>query len=207
MDPGTATVRALGLPLLAERHDMEPIMKTPHYIALGTRFLGALLLTASAFSNLDAQDAPPQERKGVWYQVGLGGGSLECSGCAAIRGSSGTLAIGGTINSRLLIGGLGNVWLSNPEGLTMTTFSVIARFYPSSTGGFFLQAGLGSASLELTEKSDSNSITGGSAVFGIGYDFRVRKQFSITPFFNGVMGSFQGGDANQNQLGVALTWH
>jgi hypothetical protein len=48
---------------------------------------------------------------------------------------------------------------------------------------------------------------GTSALFGLGYDWRVGTNFSVTPFLNGVAGSFDGEGANFNQLGISLTWH
>lgn len=44
-------------------------------------------------------------------------------------------------------------------------------------------------------------------IMGIGYDIRVGKNFSLTPFLNGVGGSFNGNGANFNQIGLSLTWH
>jgi hypothetical protein len=165
------------------------------------------LATASA----QAQDGNKHERRGFWISVGGGGGSFGCDDCSGSRESGGTgqIALGGTLSQRLQLGVSSNAWVKTVEGvtITMSSLTALAKFYPSATGGFFLSGGLGVGRLELKEGSVSVSEDGTAAILGIGYDIRVTKNFSITPFLNGVGASFDGNGANFNQFGVSLTWH
>lgn len=110
----------------------------------------------------------------------------------------------------MLLGAATNGWTKEEGGarLSAGTLTALLRFYPSETGGFFLQGGLGLASLEVSVAGfGSASETGAGAVLGIGYDIRVAPNLSLTPFWNGVGLSFSDGDANFGQLGLGITVH
>lgn len=166
----------------------------------------ALLLLAS-----DAEAQRPQTRQGFWFNVGLGAGSLGCDDCGSrTNGLSGQLSLGGTLSPRLLLGAGTNGWTRSEDGVTLTMGSLAAlvRFYPSATGGFYLTGGLGIASLDpRLGEYGSASDTGMSALLGIGYDIRVGQNVSLTPFWNGIGGSFDGYGANFGQIGIGLTDH
>jgi len=152
----------------------------------------------------------PQVRQGFWITAGVGGGSLGCDECTTREsGATAQIALGGTISPRLQLGATSNAWSKNVDGATLTQSALMAlvKFYPSATGGFFLQGGLGIGRLELGAGNVRVAEDGASAIFGLGYDWRVGTNFSITPFLNGVGGSFDGEGANFNQLGISLTWH
>lgn len=173
--------------------------------------LGAVvfaLLTASASSS--AQDRP-NTREGFWINVGLGMGSLGCEDCdSRENGLSGQLALGGTLNQRVLLGVSSNGWTKSEDGVTLTMSSLTAavRFYPSATGAFYVTGGLGLGMLDLGISGiGSDSETGTAVLLGVGYDFRVGSNFSLSPYWNGIGGSFDGGSANFGQIGLALTWH
>jgi hypothetical protein len=157
-----------------------------------------------------AQAGTP-ERQGFWINVGLGGGSLGCSDCGTREtGLSGQLSLGGTINKHLLIGASSNGWTKSEDGITLTMSSLTAmvRYYPSATGGFYLTGGLGVSQVDLGIAGyGSGSDTGTSALLGLGYDLRIGKNVSLTPFWNGIGASFDGGDANFGQIGISFTWH
>jgi hypothetical protein len=173
----------------------------------------ALATAVAPFASLEAQSASgnKQERKGFWISVGGGVGSLGCDDCGGTRESGGTaqIALGGTLSQRFQLGVSSNAWSKDVNGvtITMTSVTALAKFYPSATGGFFLQGGLGVGALELKEGSLSVSEDGTSAILGLGYDIRVARNFSITPFINGIGASFDGNGANFNQIGVSLSWH
>ncbi|ODT03848.1 MAG: hypothetical protein ABS52_07080 [Gemmatimonadetes bacterium SCN 70-22] len=160
-------------------------------------------------STAGAQHA--QTRQGFWFNVGLGAGSLGCDDCGSrTNGLSGQLSLGGTITPRLLLGAGTNGWTKNEDGVTLTMGSLAAlvRFYPSTTGGFYLTGGLGIATIDLgVDGYGSASDTGVSALLGIGYDIRVGQNVSLTPFWNGIGGSFDGYGANFGQIGLGLTIH
>ena len=79
------------------------------------------------------------------------------------------------------------------------------RFYPSATGGFFLTGslGLGTVNAEVSGFG-SASETGVGALLGLGYDFRVGRNVSLTPFWNGFAMSSSNSDANVGQLGLSV---
>jgi hypothetical protein len=173
--------------------------------------IGAIAVSAGFVSGaqLSAQ-SKPQVREGFWITVGAGGGTFGCDDCDDREGgATAQIALGGTLSQRLQLGASINAWSKEEDGVTFTQSGVMAlvKFYPSATGGFFVQAGLGIGRLEASSGRITVSEDGGSAILGLGYDWRVARNFSITPFLNGVAGSFDGNGANFNQLGISLTWH
>jgi hypothetical protein len=174
------------------------------------RLAGGLALALVALAtNASAQRA--QTRQGFWFNVGLGAGSLGCDDCdSRTNGLSGQLSLGGTISPRFLLGAGTNGWTKEEDGVTLTMGSLAAlvRFYPSATGGFYLTGGMGIATLDLGLAGyGSESDTGVSAILGIGYDIRVGQNVSLTPFWNGIGGSFDGYGANFGQIGLGMTIH
>jgi hypothetical protein len=160
----------------------------------------------------DMSSGQPHAREGFWIGVGLGAGSLGCEVCEGERETSwsGNLKLGGTINRRFLLGVETNGWYKSESGVTLTygNMSAVGYFYPSETSGFYLKGGLGIATLGVeVDEFGSDSETGGGAVVGLGYDARVGRMFSLTPYLNFMAGSFDGGTANVVQFGVGLTWH
>lgn len=164
--------------------------------------------------------APPQQqqskggkhrRDGFWFNAGLGHGSLGCRECGDRRGSwSGGLALGGTISQKVLLGVGTNGWTKSETGvsLTVNTLAAVIRFYPSATGGFFLLGGLGVGAIR-EEVSDfgSETETGFGALLGLGWDIRVGKNLSLTPFWNGFGVETDDVDVNVGQIGLGLTVH
>lgn len=169
--------------------------------------LSPALLTSSA---LEAQDRP-QTRQGFWISVGLGGGSLGCENCGDDRENGGTaqIALGGTLSPRFQLGASSNAWAKEVNGVdvTMSSLAAVAKFYPWVARGFYLSGGLGVGRITFKEGSVSLSEDGTSAILGLGYDIRVGKNFSITPFLNGVGASFDGNRSDFNQVGIGVTWH
>jgi hypothetical protein len=158
-----------------------------------------------------AQDAAnPHARSGFWFNGGLGYGSLGCSDCSGREGGfTGNLTFGGTLSPKVLLGGSSNGWTKSEDGVTITAGALTAliRFYPSATGGFYLIGGLGLGTLSIDTSFGDASETGAAAILGLGYDFRVGDNVSLSPFLNGVGASFDGGDVNFNQLGLSVTVH
>lgn len=168
----------------------------------------ALALAAIIPATAKAQQA--SSRDGFWISIGLGGGSLGCEGCSGREtGFSGQLQLGGTINSHVSLGVSSNAWTKSESGATLTMSSLTAavRYYPSATGNFFILGGLGVATLSAGVSGfGSGSTSGTGALLGIGYDIRVGNSVSLTPYLNGIGGSFDGGNANFSQIGLAVTW-
>src|SRR3954452_17464844 len=130
-------------------------------------------------------------RKGFWFNVGLGYGSAGCQDCEGNReGSfSGGLALGGALSQKVMLGGGTNGWTKSENGQTLTaaTVAAIIRFYPSAKGNFFLLGGLGLGTIHVeVDGVGSDDDNGFGALLGLGYDIRVGKNVSLTPFWNGL---------------------
>ena len=102
-----------------------------------TTFVAVALLTL-ATSTGSAQAV--SNREGVWFNIGIGAGSLGCSDCAGERvtGPSGGIPLGGTLSRGVLIGAFSNGWAKSEDGATITAGSLVLglRLYPSKDAGF-----------------------------------------------------------------------
>jgi len=167
--------------------------------------LGSLCLVGTA----QAQNA--QTRDGFWFSGGLGYGSLGCDNCGSREGGiSGNLSLGGTITPRLLLGVGTSGWTKSEQGATLTVAVLDARirFYPQTRGGFFLTGGIGVGSVTGSVSGfGSNTETGTGAILGMGYDVRVSRNTSITPYWNAYAIKNSNTDANVGQIGLAVTLH
>lgn len=158
-----------------------------------------------------AQAQNTQTRDGLWFSGGLGYGSLGCDGCDSREGGvSGGLSFGGTITPRLLLGAGASGWTKSEQGATLTVGLVDARvrFYPQTRGGFFVTGGVGVGSVSASvDGFGSDTETGVGLILGMGYDIRVARNTSITPYWNGYAMKNDNTDANVGQLGLAITIH
>lgn len=174
-------------------------------VALGATV--ALLLSIPGHASAQTSHA----REGFWFSGGLGYGSLGCENCGGREsGLSGGLALGGTLSQKFLLGVGTNGWTKSEGGATLTvgTLTAMMRFYPSATGGFFVTGGLGLGTINAELSGfGSASETGVGALVGLGYDFRVGQNVSLTPFWNGFAMSSSNSDANVGQLGLSVTVH
>jgi len=176
------------------------------YVSRSIAMLSAL--SVLSISVASAQHA--QTRKGFWIGLGLGYGSLSCTGCGSTGGLSGYLKLGGTISPHLLLGGETNGWTKSENGGTVNAgnASFAAYYYPQPAGGLFLKAGVGFATTRVSSGGVSASTTGAGATAGAGYDLRVAANTSITPVLNFVWGHPDSG-FNQSilQFAVGITFH
>ena len=149
-------------------------------------------------------------RQGFWFSGGLGMGSLGSDGSTSREtGMSGDVSLGGTLSPRWLLGVGSSGWSKSVQGgrLTVATLDARVRFYPSATGGFFLTGGIGGASIRASAGGFSATENGAGAIFGLGYDYRVARNASITPYWNGFAMKSDNNDANVGQVGLAITLH
>ena len=176
-------------------------------------------------STSSAQGATrPQTREGFGISFGFGSGSAgsECDFCTSERTSalSGYLRLGGHVNPSLFIGFESNGWNNSESGYDQSLgfYSAVAQWYPNVDQGFYLKGGLGLASYTETDGVDEVSASGLGLSLGTGYDFRVGKNFSLTPFANfhvSSKGELDFNDeatglkvsANLIQFGLGFTWH
>jgi outer membrane protein with beta-barrel domain len=167
--------------------------------------LGSLCLVGT----VQAQNA--QTRDGFWFSGGLGYGSLGCDNCGSREGGiSGNLSLGGTITPRFLLGVGTSGWTKSEQGATLTVGLVDARirFYPQTRGGFFVTGGVGIGSVTGSVSGfGSNTETGAGMILGMGYDVRVSRNTSITPYWNAYAMKNSNTDANVGQVGLAVTLH
>ena len=153
-----------------------------------------------------APAAHPQTREGFWFNAGMGWGSASCQGCLDRWGGlSGGLSLGGTITERFLLGVGTSGWYKSENGYTVTggTFDTRIRFYPAVASGFFLTGGLGLGHLsESLNGYGSETEYGVGAIFGLGWDIRVGRNVSLTPFYNG----FAVQTANADETWLKSVW-
>jgi hypothetical protein len=148
----------------------------------------------------------PQARDGFWFNLGMGFGTLGCEDCIGREdGLSGGLSLGSVVSDRVLIG-IGTTGFAKEvagEILSVGTLDARMRFYPVRTSGFFLNGGIGVGSLSFAGDSEF----GLGLMLGLGWDIRVGKNVSLTPFWNGFAMSNSNADANVGQLGIGFTIH
>lgn len=161
---------------------------------------------AEQISSQPAQGLRPQVREGFWFSAGLGYGSLGCQDCFGREdGLSGGLSFGSVVNDRLLFG-VGTTGFAKTvlgETFTVGTLDARIRFYPVRTSGFFLSGGLGLGTVSYGSESEF----GVGAMLGLGWDIRVGRNVSLTPFWNGFAMSNSNVDANVGQIGIGFTIH
>lgn len=149
-------------------------------------------------------------RRGFWFNAGLGVASYGCEGCDGREsGGGGSLSLGGTLSQHLNVGVGVNVWAKEVGGVDLlaSTITAMVRLYPSATGGFYLTGGVGQGSLRASQSGVAITESGLGLLLGLGYDIRVGRNISLTPFWHGNALSVDGSTANFGQLGIGVTVH
>jgi hypothetical protein len=150
---------------------------------------------------------PASLRQGFWFNVGLGLGTLGCEDCIdRTDGLSGGLSLGSTLGSRVLLGVGTSGFSKNVDGdlLTVGTLDARVRVYPARRAGFFLTGGLGLGTLSY---GDDDAELGLGLILGVGWDVRVGRNVSLTPFWSGFAMANDFVDANVGQIGIGVTIH
>lgn len=147
--------------------------------------LGAAALVLS----LLASPARAQEPSGFWASAGLGTGmhQLSCDVCRGDRNGGWTarLALGGSLSSHLRLGGELQGWTDATEGIRSTFVAVAPTLYwfPSPVRTrYFLMAGLGVTRFRAADSTDALSATSVGVLAAVGYEFRIGRQYALTPF-------------------------
>jgi hypothetical protein len=183
-----------------------------------------LLLASPAF----AQGASAA-RQGFTVSFGLGAGSAGFtyegnSSEDRLTGPSGYLRLGGALTPNLVLAGETHGWTRTEGSITSRVgyLMAVAQWYPQASGGFHLVGGLGVGMINERDEDPTFSYTlesaGGALQLGAGYDVRMTRSFSLTPYFN-VLG-MAGGEAkldgagiggslsaNVVQFGLGFSWH
>ena len=185
-----------------------------------SRFLVVALMLTSATAS--AQVAPTRQGFGISFGFGTGSAGASCDFCSSERdnGLSGYLRLGGHLNPSLFLGAETNGWVHSEDGVDQTLgfLTGVAQWYPNVSTGLYLKGGLGFANYTATD--DVDDITGNALAmnFGLGYDFRVGSNFSLTPYANYLIstkGELKVNDVSSNvnmstnvfQIGLGFTWH
>jgi hypothetical protein len=177
---------------------------------MAVKRIAQLVAVVAAFAATTAQAQHAQTRQGFWFSGGLGMGSLGTQdGTSRENGMSGDISLGETLSPHWLLGVGSSGWSKSEQGgrLTVATLDARVRFYPSATGGFFLTGGIGGGSIRASAGGFSATDNGAGAIFGLGYDYRVARNTSITPYWNGFAMKSSNNDANVGQIGLAITLH
>lgn len=188
------------------------------------RTLSIAFLALIAAAPLAAQR--PNTREGFWIGLGGGFGSVgtDCQACTTDRTTGGAayLRLGGTLSPMFLLGGESDAWFHSASGVNeaLAFASFIATIYPSRTGAFFLKLGIGGMSYRADDGVTVLTAEAPSGSLGAGYDIRLGRNVSLTPFVNGLGTSavtfklngvtMSGGEdikINLLQVGLGVTWH
>jgi hypothetical protein len=190
------------------------------------RLLGTAAALALIAAPAMAQGA--HARQGFTVSFGLGGGSagISCDDCSTDRegGVSGYLRLGGAVRPNLVIAAESHGWTKSEGSVTSQIgyLTGVAQWYPAVSSGFHVVGGAGFGMLRL---DDTDPALGGTLEsaglayqFGAGYDWRVGRNFSLTPYLNflgmaggepKLDGTALGGTLNANvlQFGLGFSWH
>lgn len=163
----------------------------------------------AAIQPVQAPGRQPLLRDGYWFSAGMGLGQLSCDSCDGYaNGFSGGVSFGGMFNGHVGLGGGTTGWYRSEDGAAVTagTFDLRVRVYPSLYDGFFVNGGIGFGSIGVSVGRLTVTETGFGLMYGVGWDVRVGRIVSVTPFYNGalvnVSEKFYFG-----QIGVGITIH
>lgn len=170
----------------------------------------------------------PQTRQGFGISVGIGAGSanLTCDGCSQSGGTepSGYLRLGGYVSPALFVAFETDGWaVVNivENNALIGAYMGVAQWYPMASQGWYVKGGVGYAYADALGDifAAADLHTSGFAVsIGAGYDWRVARNFALTPYVNYLAqlggtysdsnGSDTGLDANVSifQFGLGFTW-
>jgi hypothetical protein len=161
--------------------------------ARGVAIVIATLLSSTNF--LQAQETGwSNKRQGFWIGFGVGEGSarIDCTyfcGSGRADGASGYLRMGSTLSPHVLVGGEINVWTPSGDitSRVIGLASLVVLWYPSRTGALYLKFGFGRMRYRsYAQVADATSLMADApgAMFGIGYEVRVRSRVSLVPWID-----------------------
>ena len=152
------------------------------YATVAAAVLAATTLGAQAARN---------KREGIWIGIGAGPGNAGtyCDQCPDDRtwGFSGSVRIGGTIASNLLLGFETNGLLGSVDSVDsrLGFASVTGTLFPSQYNNFYVKIGLGGMKYYAAQVGTEVDALAPSVMAGIGYEFEVgRGNLVVVPYFN-----------------------
>jgi len=163
---------------------------------LSSRASAVLLVLSVVGCALAAQtprglvEVPETGRQGFWVGLGFGAGA-ESYDLRDGVGYSNTLTeptvsfmLGGTLGQHWRLGGEALVWFRGIDGGTesLSSFLLIAQWYPSARHGLFLKGGAG-LGRNGTDFNDGFGVAdvGFAALGGAGYEIPLSRRFALVP--------------------------
>jgi len=169
----------------------------------------SFLTLAISTAPLEAQN----RHEGFWLGFGLGGGSNLDAGAGQKAGGAAYLRLGGAPTPQLLIGGEVLGWGRSEGNATVGQANLTGdiAFYPSLNGGLFLKVGLGFASTSFQTTLGNVTTTirdeGLGTTFGAGYDFKLGRNFYLTPNVDLLVQRISGATGKLLLITLGATWH
>ena len=190
---------------------LEPMNLSVEQAPIVAESQGASPRTQQITAPAPALENPGQQSRwaGLMFNVGLGFGSIGCEDCDGYRwdGLSGGMMLGRAITPKVWagVGTSGFTRVADGDTMQMGTFDGRFRFYFKETGpaaGLHVNLGAGIGHIKV---EDSAREFGFGLMFGAGWDIRVGKNVSLTPFWNGFAMSNSVVDGNVGQIGIGVT--
>jgi hypothetical protein len=168
----------------------------------------------------------PQARQGLGISFGLGGSFayVTCDGCEQFGGTgpSGYLRLGGYVSPSFFVAAESNgSWSTEAWQVRIGSIMGVVQWYPMVDKGIYLKGGLGYSqvqqSIDILDGTDL-STSGLGVSIGAGYDWRVARNFALTPYVNYLTqlggtisdGGFSTTDVPAKvhvvQFGLGFTW-
>ena len=185
-------------------------------------------LAAGAASGVDAQQRV-ESNKGLTWSLGFSKGSLkiDCSlACEAQKtGALGFVGhVGWTLRQNLVVGVEAMLWEKaqdldgdlDDDNTNFNYVGVALQFYPHEFREFFAKIAVGVAKTKTemdvpTFGASTVEATGFGFTVGTGWDFHFGKNWSITPFLDGMFafkgkGDIDGASANVDFTSSMVQW-
>lgn len=189
-----------------------------------TRSWTAAVLMVVAAHGLGAQERPETDARsaesavrhdGFWFAFGLGGG-LEAlrldfnptrriweAHFDGLRGGSASIRLGGTVNPQVLFGAEVQAFWREESNTEHVSIMAMTQLYPSAEGGLFGKLGFGVAERDGPGPSDDGIGTS----IGVGYDFRIGRNWYVTPVLDLFTQHFEERSRGGALFMLGFTWH
>jgi len=157
------------------------------------RIISCIGIVSACGAVVAAAQQPAVTRRGFWGAIGFGYGhnSLKATNATFADSAQGggvvvDMKLGGTLSPTVRLGGEVNLWRRSGGGVDESVGNVSAAIYlyPAPRSGFFVKGGAGLASYQLSQGNSSTTTTGFGLLGGVGYDIRLGRKVSLTPYGN-----------------------
>jgi len=185
----------------------------------------ASIVALIGLATVAGADPYPQDRHGFMLGGNLGGGTAAVSvtgGGVSVSseregGVAGNFRFGWGLTPNLSLGLESNAWTKSQSGETVafTVSALTATYYPNPVQGFYLRAGVGGGSQQVSVDQGGitavQSQTGFGFTSGIGYEMRLGRHWSLGPALDYAYNSVDVGggklSANYVNFSAAFDWY